>query len=120
MISPSKTIVITAPGGFLNVDSNLVTLSAKNGDVVRWDVQVGDGLCVEILFERQHGTMGPFAHAGSDKNPGRGWYKVHGNGDIQTSAPDQSSGVWKYEVVLYDCESGQEIDRKDPYIKIGV
>jgi hypothetical protein len=113
-----KTVTITAPGGFLSVDTNLVKLSKKDSDVIKWDVKVDAEMCVEIVFHCQSGTVGPFAHVASAKNPARGWYKVHGSDDVESNALDQTSGMWKYDVVLYECETGHEIDRKDPYVFI--
>jgi hypothetical protein len=117
------SIKITAPKGNLHVDTNLIYLSIKDGDTVTWEIDVEDGMCVEIVFCQHCGVMGPFTFGDVPTNPARGWYKAHGRKDVGSNALDGNAAkpgsIWKYDVVLYDRDTGQEIARQDPYIKVG-
>jgi len=114
-----NTIKITAPNGNLSVDKNLVKLSLAGKDTVTWDVAIDADLSVEILFHPQCCVLGPFKSKPSLANPARGWYKSVGAASVDSNEIDAAEGtIWKYDVVLYDAETGQEIDRKDPYIRI--
>jgi hypothetical protein len=116
------TIKITTESGNLRVEKNLVTLSIGSKDTVTWDVDVEDGFCVEIVFCAHCGVMGPFQHREAPTNPARGRYKTHLTGGVDSNDIDTRAAVpgsiWKYDVVLFDKDTGQEIFRKDPYVKI--
>jgi hypothetical protein len=118
-----KSVRITAPRGNLHVDTNLVYLNIKDGDTLVWEIDVEDDFCVEIVFCQHCGVMGPFVHADVPTNPARGWYKAHGRKDVDSNGLDPHSAnpgsIWKYDVVLYDRDTGQEIARQDPFIKVG-
>ncbi len=109
------SIRITVKNDKLDVDPD--TERVMFGESTEWEVEVGSGRSVEILFKNEHGADGPFEHkAGDADNPKRGRYKK-AKGRIKSHKVDQKGAkTWKYDVVLW--EGGAEVDRKDPYIKV--
>jgi hypothetical protein len=117
---PKNTIKISSQDGNLKVDKNLVKLSLSGKDTVTWDIAIDADQSVEILFYPECNLVGPFKSKPSLANPGRGWYKSVGASSVDSNDIDAAAGtIWKYDIVLYDAETGQEIDRKDPWVKIG-
>jgi hypothetical protein len=108
-------VEISAPDGFLKVHPNVTKV--KPGETVKWDIDVSDDLCVEIVFESQLGVVGPFAFSSGRLSCARGQYRSLGRFDFDTTL-DQSVGIWKYDVFLYDVGTGQQIDDVDPWVKI--
>jgi hypothetical protein len=107
-------VEISAPDGFLKVHPNVTYV--KPDDTVKWDIDVSDDFCVEIVFESQQGVVGPFTFASGRLSCARGQYQSMGRFNFETT-PDQSQGIWKYDVFLYDVETGQQVDQVDPWIK---
>jgi hypothetical protein len=107
-------IEISAPDGYLKVHPNVTKV--KPDETVKWDIDVSDDFCVEIVFQSQQGEAGPFEVAISALSCARGRYRSQGRFNFET-IPDQSEGIWKYEVFLYDVETGQQVDHVDPWIK---
>ena len=120
----SQKVEITIEGGkVVKVKPHVCNVNSGAGDTVKWEIKadVANTYLVEIVVYAQHGTLGPFRRDNAKlTNPTRGWYHSAG-GRHQTSyvdLPIPAPTMWKYDVVLYDCDSGQEIDRFDPWLKL--
>lgn len=113
-------VTITFKDGSLLVDLPDALLAPEGS--LEWIVEIGEGRELEIDFATYQGKKGPFSwKSPTARNPVRGRYTTKGGNDSVVTIPSNradSFGYWKYDVVLRETRTGNDLATLDPGVLI--